>query len=171
MLTTPSSHRPASPRRMGRRRGERGEEMLVALPGLADVDVTDCSPHSSQLAEGVPQRPGWIRVEPWNALLCGGTGAGTKEGRAAVAARRRAEELQVCTMCTTARVDQQLVLECWQITRNLTQSDTIFVLLYCCLHYSSRRINACLLIVDPKSLCIALQHSIARITAYCVLQQ
>ena len=68
--------------------------MLVS-PALVDVDATDA--RHPQLIEDVPQQfPGWVRVEPWNALLCVGAGVGTGEGGGAVAARRRAEELQVC---------------------------------------------------------------------------
>lgn len=68
---------------------------MLAPPALVDVDVTD-SIHPPQLTEGVPEHPAWARVEPWNALLCGGAGAGTEEDSAAMAVRRRAQEkLQV----------------------------------------------------------------------------
>lgn len=61
--------------------------------------MTD-SPHPPpKPVEGMQQHPGWFRVEPWNALLCGGAGAGMKEDGAAMAVRRRAEELQVCIVC------------------------------------------------------------------------
>ena len=84
---------------------------MAAPPSLVDVDVTD-SPHPPQLAQDMPRHPGWVRVEPWNALLCGGAGAGLEEDGAAVAARRLAEELQVCCTAVYTSVVYQVPLLC-----------------------------------------------------------